>query len=98
MTFVGRTGIPDSILTGHGAVFTGKVFSRIAEILGCRAIKTTPYHPQGNGVVERLHGTLKPMLAKTVSEGINWAKFLPMALFALRQVPNVDSVFSVFQF
>ena len=29
-------------------------------------IQTTPYRPQSNGVVERLHGTLVPMIRKTL--------------------------------
>ncbi len=52
--------------------------------------QTSPYRPQSNGVVERLHGTLKPMLAKAVDAGFDWVEFLPLALFALRQIPNRD--------
>lgn len=91
-----KTGIPDTILTDRGSVLTGKVFRIVAELFGCGLLTTTPYHPQGNGVVERLHGTLKPMLAKAVEIGIDWVKFTPMALFALRQMPHVDSGMSLF--
>ena len=44
-------------------------------------IHTSSYRPQSNGVVERLHGTLKHMLSKAVDN----SKFLPLALFAIRQ-------------
>lgn len=57
---------------------------------------TTPYHPQGNGVVEHFHGTLKPMLAKASQQGLDWVRFLPLALFALRQMPHRDSGMSPF--
>ncbi len=63
----------------------------MSELLGYTQIVTTPYHPQGNGVVERLHGSLKPMLAKSKTNGVDWARLLPLTLFALRQVPNVDT-------
>ena len=33
------------------------------------AVKTTPYRPQANGVIERMHGTLKPILRKAVAQG-----------------------------
>ncbi len=66
---VSHTGLPDTVLTDQGTVFTGRVFWKACEILGCGHITTTPYHPQGNGVVERLPGTLKPMLAKACQEG-----------------------------
>ncbi len=79
-----RTGIPAKILTDRGTVFVSKVVSKMCEILGCDQIQSSPYRPQTNGVLERFHGTLKPMLSKAIEEGINWADFLPMALFAIR--------------
>ncbi len=97
--FVGimcRTGLPDTILTDRGSVFTSSVFKKVCELFGCGKLTTTPYHPQGNGVVERLHGTLKPMLAKAGETGLDWVRFLPLALFALRQMPHSDSGLSPF--
>ncbi len=52
------------------------------QMLGTDTIATSPYRPQSNGVVERLHGSLKPMLAKAVDSGIDWADIFPLALFA----------------
>ncbi len=75
-------------------MFLGKVTKRLCEILGVDTIHTSPHRPQGNGVVERLHGTLKPMLAKAVDSGLDWSTFLPMALFAIRQVANRDTGYS----
>lgn len=66
-------------------------------MFGCGLIHTTPYHPQGNGVLERLHGTLKPMLAKAADLGVDWVRFTPMALFALRQMPHIDTGLSPFE-
>ncbi len=37
------------------------------------------------------------MLVKARDEGLDWAKFLLMALFALRQMPNVDTGLFPFQ-
>ncbi len=89
-----RTGIPSKILTDRGTVFVGNLVSKVCEMLGCDQIKSSPYRPQSNGVLERLHGTLKPMLAKAAEKGVDWADFLPMALFAIRQVPNRSTGFS----
>ncbi len=44
--------------------------------------------------MERLHGTLKRMRAKAVDNGVDWVSFLPMALFAIRQVVNRDTGFT----
>ncbi len=89
-----RTGIPQKILTDRGTVFVGKLAGRLCEILGVDKIHSSPYRPQTNGVLERLHGTLKPMLSKAVEQGIDWADFLPMAMFIIRQVPNRSTGYS----
>lgn len=67
---------------------------KLCELMGIDRITTFPYRPQGNGIIERFHGTLKPMLAKAVSNGMDWSLFLPLALFAIRQVPNRDLGYS----
>ncbi len=96
VSIVTRTGLPDTVLTDKGSVFTSKTFKMVTDLFGCGLIHTTPYHPQGNGVLERLHGTLKPMLAKAADKGIDWVRFTPLALFALRQMPHTDSGYSPF--
>ncbi len=91
---ISRTGIPLKVLSDRGMIFLGKLMSGLYETLGIDAIATSPYRPQSNGVVERLHGTLKPILLKAMDAGIDWSVFLPLALFAIRQVPNRDVGFS----
>jgi transposase InsO family protein len=66
----GRWGVPASVLTDNGAVFTGKQRGqgRVAlEVqLGLRGIRlhhSRPYHPQTCGKVERFHQTQKKWLA-----------------------------------
>jgi len=65
-----RWGIPASVLTDNGAVFTAKQRGdgRVAlEVelgaLGVRFDHSRPYHPQTCGKVERLHQTQKKWLA-----------------------------------
>ena len=56
--------------------------------LGITGIRTTPYHPQTDGLVERFNQTLKSMLQKFVDDtGRDWDKWLPFVLFAYREVP-----------
>jgi transposase InsO family protein len=63
-------GLPASLLTDNGAVFTGsyrggKVLLQYElERLGVEFKNSRPYHPQTCGKVERLHQTLKRYLAK----------------------------------
>jgi transposase InsO family protein len=65
-----RHGIPSSVLTDNGAVFTGKPRGggRVAleielDLLGVRLHHSRPYHPQTCGKVERFHQTQKKWLA-----------------------------------
>jgi transposase InsO family protein len=63
-------GLPASLLTDNGAVFTGSyrhgkvLFESELERLGIQFKNSRPYHPQTCGKVERLHQTLKRYLAK----------------------------------
>ena len=92
-----RTGIPLQILSDQGSQFVGAVTKNLCESLHIDQIKTTPYHPEGNGVVERMHGTLGAMLTKAGREGQDWVGQVPFALFALRAAPNRDTQFSPFE-
>ena len=67
-----RTGIPLQLVTDQGSQFVGSVVMQLCANLHIERIKTTPYHPEGNGVVERMHGTLGAMLTKAASEGLDW--------------------------
>ena len=89
--------IPLLLVTDQGAQFVGSVMTTLCANLHIEKIKTTPYHPEGNGVVERMHGTLGAMLTKAASEGQDWVGQIPFALFALRAAPNKDTAFSPFE-
>ncbi len=91
-----RTGIPEKILTDQGSQFMGKVMSSLCELLGIDRVRTSPYHPQSNGVVERMHGTLKSVLGKSMSSEKDWVAFVPLCLFVLRQMPHADTGLSPF--
>lgn len=66
--------------------------------LGIHSIRTSPYHPQTDGLVERFNQTLKRMLRKFVSDnGKDWDKWLPFLLYAYREVPQASTGFSPFE-
>ena len=97
MEIFARTGIPLQLLTDQRAQFVGSLVTKLCKDLNIDKIKTTPYHPECNGVVERMHGTLGAMLTKASSVGLDWVAQIPFALFALRSAPNRDTHFSPFQ-
>ena len=48
-----RTGIPLTLLSDQAKQFAGRLAQEHIEVLIIQLIKTTPYHPQSNGVLER---------------------------------------------
>ena len=58
-------------------------------------IRTTPYHPQTDGLVERFNKTLMDMLQKVAA--YDWSKWVPYLLFAYRAVPQDSTGFSSFE-
>ena len=82
-------GVPAEILTDQGYNFTSQLLSELYSMLHIHGIRTTPYHPQMDGLVERFNQTLKAMLRKTaVQERKDWDHLIPYVLFAYREVPQ----------
>ena len=93
-----RVGIPKEILTDQGSNFTSQLLVEVYRLLHVNAIRTSPYHPQTDGVVERFNQTLKGMLRKTAcQEGKDWDRYIPYVLFAYREMPQETTGFSPFE-
>ena len=98
MTFFSRVGVPQEILPDQGTNFTSQLLAELYRLLHVKAIRTSPYHPQTDGLVERFNRTLKSMLQKSVSEeGKDWDRLLPSVRFAYREVPQSSTGFSPFE-
>ena len=92
--FISRNGIPSKVLTDQGTQFMSEAMTQTCQLMGITHITTIPYRPQGNGILERFHGTLKPLLAKIASKSLDWAQFLPIALSAIHAIPCRSTGFS----
>ena len=93
-----RVGVPAEVLSDRGTQFTSAVMKEVSRLLGLTQLHTTPYHPQGNGLVERFNGTLKNMLRKMCEEKpSDWDRYLPAVLFAYREALQDSVGFSPFE-
>ena len=65
--------------------------------LGIQHLRTSPYHPQTDGMLERFHGTLKSMIRKTGVNKKDWDALIPFLLFAYRDTPHAVTGFTPFE-
>jgi hypothetical protein len=78
-----KFGPPARVLTDKGTNFLSKLISKICILFKIKQIKTTSYHPQTDGLVERFNRTLCDMLACYVNdEPESWDKYLDFVTFA----------------
>ena len=83
--FICRFGTPTRIHTDQGREFESKLFASLCDLLDIKKSRTTPYHPQSDGMVERYNLTLQQMLSMFVNENQDdWDDHLPYLTMAYR--------------
>ena len=80
---VTKYGALEQVLTDQGSNFLSKLTNEICTLFKIKQLKTTSYHPQTDGLVERFNRTLGDMLACYVNqEPDQWDIFLPFVTLA----------------
>ena len=93
-----RVGIAKEILSDQGTCFMATVLKHLYKWLNVKSIRTSVYHPQTDGLVERFNKTLKQMLKKVAeTDGKDWDRLIPYVLFSIREVPQASTGFSPFE-
>ena len=81
-----RHGMPRQIHSDQGRDVDGKLMRAICDLLGCEKIRTTPYTPRSDGMVERLNRSILTMLAAYVNVALeDWDEKLPFVMASFRQ-------------
>ena len=91
-------GLPDSIVTNFGSLFTSKFWSLLCYFLGIKRKLSTAFHPQIDGQTKRQNSTIKAYLRAFVNFKQNdWLRFFPMAEFAYNNAKNASTDHTFFE-
>ena len=93
--WVARFGVPATLTSDRGRQFVSELWKKTAALLGASTNATTAYHPQANGLVERMHRTMKASLKAKLGSDPNWCDTLPVVLLGMRAAVKQDMNCSV---
>ena len=81
--YLGLFGAPAYLVSDQGKTFTGHVITHLCELYGVQKLRTSPYHAQTNGQVERMNQTIIRMIMKLDEDRkACWSEHLPELLKA----------------
>ena len=95
-------GPPASVLSDNGSQFVSVIWDDYNKQFGIKMKRSSPYWPEGNGQIERLHRWLKQRLTLiSVKMGLNfvdglddWSSYLPMISHCYNSTPNSMTKYS----
>ncbi|XP_060607809.1 uncharacterized protein LOC132759951 [Ruditapes philippinarum] len=81
--FICHYGFPSRLHSDQGRNFESAVILELCKLANIEKSRTTPYHPQGNGMAERFNQTLLNMLGTLEdSQKSNWKAHVPPLVHA----------------
>ena len=81
--YFGLFSAPAYLVSDQGKTFTGHVITYLCELYGVQKLRTSPYHAQTNGQVERMNQTIIHMIGKLEEDKkACWSEHLPELLMA----------------
>ncbi|KAL7290392.1 hypothetical protein TKK_0016083 [Trichogramma kaykai] len=78
--FISIFGSPKVILTDQGSNFMSSLMKRLSKRFKIKQIKTTPYHAQSNGSLDRSHHVLKEFLKQYTVSDDAWDEWVDLAI------------------
>ena len=81
--YICHFGCFEGLHSDQGPNVDGAVFKGLCDLIEAAKTRTMPYHPQGDGQVERLNKSLVKILSKLISDHRrDWADFVPNVVLA----------------
>ena len=90
-------GIPEIVHSDQGRNFESSIIQSTLDAFGVQKSHTTPYHPQGDGMVERFNRSLLQLLQTYVEKQEDLEQHLPLALYVYRTAMHTSTGMSSFQ-
>ena len=92
---VSRFGVPYIIHSDQGRQYESQLLLEMCKVLHIKKTRTTPYHPQSDGMVERINKTLVRMLKSYINNHqSDWDEHLPFLTMAYRSAEHETTGFS----
>jgi len=90
-------GPPRKLHSDQGRNFESHILSELCKAFGVEKSHTTPYHPMGDGLVERINRSLLNLLRTLMEKRSNWEDHLQLLLFAYRTTQHSTTKMSPYE-
>lgn len=90
-------GFPKMVHSDQGTNFESTILVQTLEAFGVSKSRTTAYHPQGDGMVERFNRSLLQLFRTYTSRQADWEQHLPLVLYAYRSAVHSSIGVAPFQ-
>ena len=91
-------GLPNSIVSDRGSLFTSKFWSLLCYFLGIKKRLSTAFYPQTDGQTKRQNNTMEVYLRAFINfKQNNWARLLLMAKFTYNNAKNASTSHTLFE-
>ena len=91
-------GVPNKLLSDQGKNYQSELLKCVYDLLDIRQLRTSPFHPQCDGLSERFNRTLLSMLSSVIADNQkNWDVLLQKLAFAYRTSVHKTTGFTPFE-
>ena len=86
-------GLPKQLISDQGRNVDGNIINQLCKGLNIKKLRSSPFHPEGNGIAERSIGSLKTVIraiaqARQVNPAQRWDLLLDEAVLAKNSMGN----------